>query len=179
MPEITITPPLSVQEFSHIDFRTVELIPADGPDGGADRLAARTGTNYRPEWMRQHLQDIVDTFAAHEFTGYIEVRNTSPSHPPVSRYHVQDRKVVREDAEIRWPADGPVVVPEYLSAAALADLLLDAAARVHRRDSFDGTIAWNLSDRDDDEFDVRGLYRTGNSRGQGGVRLIQGRTEPV
>jgi hypothetical protein len=103
---ISITPPLTFAEMKSFgDFRTVYCVPAEG--GGAGALEPSTGMNYRPNWIQQHLQDIVDHFPAHEFAGYVEYRNTSEDQPPVARYYVRDRRVETATPTLVWPGERP------------------------------------------------------------------------
>lgn len=102
-PAIRITPPLTLEEMKSFgEFRSVACYPDDdGP--GAGYLVPREGMNYRPSFIRENVQAIVDHFRDHTFTGYIEVRNSSTDNPAVSRYYVQGQTVTRIDARIRWP----------------------------------------------------------------------------
>ena len=58
----------------------------------------------------------------------------------------------------------------------LAAVLRDILARVENGDSFEGSIEYLMDytiDADQPaDFMVRGSYRTGNTMGQGGVRLV-------
>lgn len=101
---ITITPPLTLEEMKSFgEFRTVHCYPAE--TGGAGSLLPNEGVNYYPHWMRQHLQDIVDHFPGHEFTGFIEARNSAAGQPPITRYAMRGRNVVRLDPVIGWPPE--------------------------------------------------------------------------
>ena len=67
--------------------------------------------------------------------------------------------------------DQPAPIP--MNAADLADLLHEIANRVEEHDSFDGSLTYNITEREKDEYDVQGLYRHGNARGQGFTRVLQ------
>jgi hypothetical protein len=69
------------------------------------------------------------------------------------------------------------LVPTAMSYHDLADLLLDMSQRVREGDSLEGNIEYFLVD--DNIGDIaghlvyaRGMYRTGNQQGQGGMRVI-------
>lgn len=106
MSTISITPPLTLDEMKSFgDFRTVRCVPAEG--GGAGALAPREGMNYRPRWIQEHIQAIVDFFPTHEFTGYVECRNMSEGNAPVARYYVRDRRVEMVTPTLMWPGEQP------------------------------------------------------------------------
>ena len=50
-------------------------------------------------------------------------------------------------------------------------LLSDMKDSIYNNDSFEGAIKYELSD-EPSIFEVEGVYRVGNSQGQGGVRHI-------
>jgi len=104
-PVISISPPLTLEEMKSFgDFRTVYCVPAKG--GGAGSLAPREGMNYRPRFIQEHLQGVVDHFPAHEFAGYVECRNMSEDNPPVARYYVRGRRVEMVTPTLVWPGEG-------------------------------------------------------------------------
>lgn len=117
MSEIRINPPLTVEEMAAggvLDLlRTIHLLPAE--DGGADTIQPREGMNYYPHWVLANIQSFVDRFPTHEFTGFVEFRNTNAGQPPIARYVMRGRKVVRVDAHIGWPTepDANGVDPEH------------------------------------------------------------------
>lgn len=118
---INITPPLTLEEMKSFGvFRTVCCVPADS--GGADALAPREGVNYYPHWIRRHLQDIIDHFPMHEFTGYVEFRNTSEDQPPLARYYVRGRCVEMVTPTLVWPGDEPQPVPPSARQQIAAEL---------------------------------------------------------
>lgn len=121
-PAITIDPPLTLEEMQSFPggFRTVYCYPAEG--GGAGSLLPREGMNYRPQWITEHLQAIVDHFPDHKFSGYVEYRNTSPSQPPVSQYWVRNRIVEPVHARIVWPVDDEVAANDSAMIQAFAVL---------------------------------------------------------
>lgn len=74
------------------------------------------------------------------------------------------------------------LIPVAMDRNELYDVLIDIAERVTRGDSFEGNIEYFIPDEDaadlggwpsaDAEFWVRGVYRIGNTFGQGGTRMI-------
>lgn len=102
MNAITITPPLTLDEMKSFgEFRIVVCVPSRR--GGAGSLLPREGMNYTPSWVVEHIQSIVDHFPTHDFDGYVEMRNSSASNPPVSRYYMRGRRVEQVDAVVFWP----------------------------------------------------------------------------
>jgi hypothetical protein len=57
----------------------------------------------------------------------------------------------------------------------LIDTLKDMIGLIEVDDSFGGFIEYEAGERH--EFEVRASYRTGNSEGQGGMRIIRGAGE--
>lgn len=144
---IRISPPLSMDEIKDgPELCTIELIhlrePGE-PFPSAEPWTANTidyadGATRYPEPVHAELQSVVDYYAGHEFTGYLEIRNISPGQPPVSRYVMRDRLVVRLDPFIGWPpmqADDP-------SEDGLMDILCDPDAVV----SVSGLVAGYATD---------------------------------
>jgi hypothetical protein len=126
IPAISITPPLTFEEMKSFgDFRVVYCVRAEA--GGAGELAPREGMNYRPNFIQEHLQTIIDHFPTHEFTGYVEYRNMSEDHQPVARYHVRDRRVVTVTPMLVWPGNqvgqGPLVADARAIAVMCRDIL--------------------------------------------------------
>lgn len=66
--------------------------------------------------------------------------------------------------------------PKLLTPEQLASVLLDIAGRVLTGDSFEGSLEYSALDErcTEKQFAVTGCYRTGNSEGQGGCRIIEG-----
>jgi hypothetical protein len=79
------------------------------------------------------------------------------------------------------------LIPEEMTPAEVAEVLRDMAERVESGDSFEGSIEYALPDvpewaqrgdpkpegwEDRDYRLVRGVYRIGNTQGQGGSRMI-------
>lgn len=61
--------------------------------------------------------------------------------------------------------------PTPLNKNQLLDLLRDMITVIDADDSFEGSIEYSATPTPN-EFMVVGMYRTGNSMGQGGCRLI-------
>lgn len=111
---ISITPPLTLDNVKDgPELRTIELIHlrADGEPfpvepWTANAIDARdSGMNYRPEFIAAELQQVVDYYIDREFTGFIEVRNSSPSQAPVARYYVRGRRVETVTPTLVWPGE--------------------------------------------------------------------------
>ena len=66
------------------------------------------------------------------------------------------------------------MMPVFNTKEQLLWILDDIRARVVADDSFEGSLSYELPDDDDpaDGFRVQASYRTGNSMGQGGLRMI-------
>ena len=156
---IRISPPLTMDEIKDgPELSTIELIhlrePGE-PFPSAEPWTANTidyadGATRYPEPVHAELQLVVDHYAGHEFTGYIEIRSISPSQPPVSRYVMRDRLVVRLDPFIGWPpmqADDP-------SEDGLMDILGDPDAVVSVSSLVTGyaTDVWETVPADDTDL---------------------------
>lgn len=154
-PTISITPPLTFAEVKSFgDFRTVYCVPAD--DGSIGALAPSTGMNYRPSWIQQHMQDIIDHFPTHEFTGYVEYRNTSEDQPPVARYYVQGRRVEMVTPTLVWPvrkADHDALVTDARAIAVMCRDILNS-------------MPVSLEDFFEDEWDDLPDWFTRNNNGR-------------
>jgi hypothetical protein len=134
---ISITPPLTFQEMKSFgDFRTVYCVPNEG--GGAGALGPSNGMNYRPSWIQQHLQDVIDHFPTHEFTGYIEYRNTSEGQPPVARYYVRGRRVEMVTPTLVWPR----TVPKPVSDLARRQIAAELEAHAESIGWYEGGGVW-------------------------------------
>lgn len=79
------------------------------------------------------------------------------------------------DDNLTAPASEMQMVPVNLSHEDLLAVLDEIRARVAAGDSFEGSIEYLMPEDPDApprSFDVRASYRTGNSMGQGGMRVI-------
>lgn len=191
---ITITPPLTWAEIQdgpklqdvqlHVreEKRTAVL------DGAVAEVIVRTcdaivplGMEYSGHRLEEDIQAVIDHYGDRGYAGYIEARWDPGFGEPPSRFIVKDDRVMRIDAQYRWPGvwdDGPDVpagpAPKRMHADELAALLADMAARIPAGDSFGGHISYEVADGPAHEFDVTGMYRIGNRMGQGGMRVIEG-----
>lgn len=113
---ITIDPPLTLDDVKDgPELRTIELIHlrANGASFPVEPWTANTihardsGMNYRPEFIADELQQVVDYYADREFAGFIEVRNSSSSQAPVARYYVRGRRVKTVTPALVWPGEPP------------------------------------------------------------------------
>lgn len=65
--------------------------------------------------------------------------------------------------------------PVHMDAQDLSALLLRMSQLVEIRDSFDGSISYEMSERTEQEYDVTAAYRYGNAQhGQGFMALVRG-----
>lgn len=66
------------------------------------------------------------------------------------------------------------MMPRFLTKGQLLAILEDIRTVVANDDSFEGSFSYEFPDDDDppNGFRVRASYRTGNSMGQGGMRMI-------
>lgn len=138
------------------------------------------------EYSGDHLEDdiqlIVDTFPEHGYAGFIEAKWGPGFGEPPSRFIVKDDRVMRIDAQYRWPGIWPDEqelpagpLPKRMTEAETAAILRDMADRVEAGDSWDGSISYSTDyDGDGSGLDVTATYRTGNLMGQGGMRAIRG-----
>ncbi len=67
--------------------------------------------------------------------------------------------------------------PAVLTTKQLAATLREMAGLIELRDSFQGHITYDtvVPGLESDQFEVVAFYRTGNSMGQGGSVIIQGK----
>lgn len=84
-------------------------------------------------------------------------------------------KAARAESAAESAPDSVQPRPVGMSLQELVDVLDDIRARVEAGDSFEGTITYSIPEDLDSgaQFDVRAVYRIGNSMGQGGMRMIQ------
>lgn len=191
---ITVSPPLTrtqindprIARRTDVKLRIVEQkIEAEDGESFTIRPVADAIVPLDVEYSGHNLEDdiqlIVDTFPEHEYAGFIEAKWDPGFGEPPSRFIVKDDRVMRIDAQYRWPgiwSDEPEApagpVPRRMHADDLAALLTDMATRIPAGDSFGGRISYELVDGAAHEFDVEGAYRIGNIGGQGGMRIIEG-----
>jgi len=191
---ITISPPLTRSQINDpriarrtdVKLRIVEQkTESDDGESFTVRPVADAIVPLEKDYSGDHLEDdiqlIVDTFSEHEFAGFIEARWDPGFGEPPSRFIIKDDRVMRIDAQYRWPGvwgdepDRPASPPSRrMHADELAALLTDMAARIPAGDSFGGYINYEVADGPAHEFDVEGAYRIGNTMGQGGMRVIRG-----
>jgi Family of unknown function (DUF6205) len=113
---ITITPPLTRKQireaapenFKDIRFRIVERqIESDDGETVTVHTTADAvvpfDTTYSGSRLEEEIQSIVDTFGDHEFAGFIEAQWDAGFGEPPSRFIVKDGRVMRIDAQYRWP----------------------------------------------------------------------------
>jgi hypothetical protein len=121
--EIYTSPPISwkeakdtiwAQQNQREDELTLEMFEETVPtelDGEYVQVVRRTFTHVRPTWddgikaykTEQILQDIVDFFPGHEWSGYIE--GVGEEYPDVWRLYVKNGVVNRVEPKIVWPED--------------------------------------------------------------------------
>lgn len=67
------------------------------------------------------------------------------------------------------------LIPQLMTYDELSGILADMAVRVREGDSFEGNVEYWIPEEGDhygDRVAVRGVYRIGNTMGQGGTRMI-------
>lgn len=120
---ITITPPLTrsqigdprIARITDVSLHIAEQkTESDDGESFTVRPVADAIVPLSMEYSGHNLEDdiqlIVDTFSEHEFAGFIEVRWDGGFGEPPSRFIVKDDRVMRIDAQYRWPGawdDGP------------------------------------------------------------------------
>lgn len=194
---ITIAPPLTRSQINDpriarrtdVKLRIVEQ-RTESDDGEAFTVRPVADAivpldmEYSGHSLEDDIQLIIDTFSEHEFAGFIEARWDPGFGELPSRFIVKDQRVVRIDAQYRWPGvwdddpdTPPRPAPKRMHADDLAAILTDMAARIPAGDSFGGSIEYEIADGAAHEFDVLGAYRIGNTMGQGGTRIIEGQRD--
>lgn len=134
-PTISIVPALTLDDVKDgPELRTIELIhlktaderlPIDPWTANTIEPSVCAGMNYYPHFIVSELQQVVDYYTDREFTGCIEVRNSSPSVAPVLRYYVRERRVWAMAPTLVWPGEDPGQDPMVADARALAKALFD------------------------------------------------------
>lgn len=117
---ITIMPPLTrtqireayPENFKDIRFRIVEeQVESDDGETVTVRTTADAAVPLDIEYsgynLEGEIQAIVDAFGDHEFAGFIEARWDSGFESAPSRFIVKDGRVMRIDAQYRWPGIWP------------------------------------------------------------------------
>lgn len=115
---ITITPALTrtqirnsqVERMRDVKLRIVEQqVESDGGETFTVRQTADAivplGKECSGNDLEEEIQFLVDAFAEHQFAGFIEVQWDQGFKSPPSRFVVKDGRVVRIDAEYRWPGE--------------------------------------------------------------------------
>lgn len=187
---ITITPPLTWSQ-----IKDCKDVPGAGDatlvvketwiEDGDTRTVTSTASQIiatpldgEARHLTEYIQAVVDRFPDHKFGGHITIDwESGYGDPCPSRYVVRGRRVEEVKARLVWPDEERL--PVRMSPEQVAGLLSDMAARVAAGDSFDGTITYSTDYESDDpelpQFLVTAIYRVGNSMGQGGTRIIEGR----
>lgn len=117
---ITISPQLTRKQirevapenFKDVRFRIVEE-QVESDDG--ETVTVRTTADaivpldieYSGYNLEGEIQGIVDAFGEHEFAGFIEARWDAGFGEPPSRFIIKDDRVMRIDAQYRWPGIWP------------------------------------------------------------------------
>jgi hypothetical protein len=117
---ITITPPLTRSQINDpriarrtdVKLRIVEQkTESDDGESFTVRPVADAIVPLEKDYSGDHLGDdiqlIVDAFSDHEFAGFIEAQWDSGFGEPPSRFIVKDDRVMRIDAQYRWPGIWP------------------------------------------------------------------------
>jgi hypothetical protein len=115
---ITITPPLTrtqirnsqIEGMTDVKLRIVEtqIESEDGETVTVRRTAdaiVPLDMAYSGHNLEEEIQFLVDALGEHEFAGFIEVQWESGFGSPPSRFIVKDGRVMRIDAEYRWPGE--------------------------------------------------------------------------
>lgn len=115
---ITITPPLTRKQIRKAcpeNLRDVRLriVEREVESDDGETVTVRTtadaivpfDTTYSGSKLEEEIQVIVDAFGEHEFAGFIEARWDAGFGEPPSRFIVKDGRVVRIDAQYRWPGE--------------------------------------------------------------------------
>lgn len=115
---ITITPPLTrtqirnsqIEGMTDVRLRIVEQT-MESDDG--ETITVRQTADaivplamaYSGHDLEEEIQFLVDALPGHKFAGFIEVQWDPGFKSPPSRFIVKDGRVVRIDAEYRWPGE--------------------------------------------------------------------------
>lgn len=114
--EITITPPITWGELRRIPGDPDETwwsvkLPvseetAETDEGTVirryvDKVTPAREDGYKAGKLEEHVQEVIDAFPGHVFSGYLEVSGEEPG--DLWRVHVKGGRAIRVDAEIVWP----------------------------------------------------------------------------
>lgn len=122
---ITIMPPLTrkqIREAHHENLKDVRLriVEQQVESDDGETVTVRTTADaiipldmeYSGHSLEDEIQSIVDAFGDHEFAGFIEARWDAGFGEPPSRFIVKDDRVMRIDAQYRWPGIWPDEQPQ-------------------------------------------------------------------
>lgn len=139
---ITITPPLTWSDIQNgPTLKDVQLCVREEKrtavvDGAEAEVIVRTADaivpldmEYSGHRLEEDIQAVIDHYEGYGFAGYIEAQWDPGFGEPPSRFIVKDDRVMRIDAQYRWPGIWPDEQPQDERDAQLADLAaeLDAA----------------------------------------------------
>lgn len=122
---ITITPPLTrtqirnsqIERMTDVKLRIVEQkTESDDCESFTVRPVADAivplDMEYSGHDLEEEIQFLVDAFSEHEFAGYIEAQWDPGFGELPSRFIVKDDRVMRIDAQYRWPGIWPDDQPQ-------------------------------------------------------------------
>jgi len=148
---ITISPPLTQSQINDLRFarradvklRIVEQkTESDDGESFTVRPVADAIVPLEKDYSGDHLEDdiqlIVDTFSEHEFAGFIEARWDPGFGEPPSRFIIKDNRVMRIDAQYRWPGIWPDERDGDVTRAATGARFRPSLGRTARSRSFSG-----------------------------------------
>lgn len=121
--EITITPPLAWNEFRNSPFNSASLDTFDGmkniklrineesveTDEGqlirrsATALVAAWGDSSKYYYLVEHVQEAIDAFPGHSFTGRLDCTGEEPG--DIWRVIIRNGRATKVQPQLIWPAD--------------------------------------------------------------------------
>jgi hypothetical protein len=117
---ITISPPLTRSQINDpriarradVKLRIVEQkVESDDGESHTVRPVADAIVPLDKDYSGDHLEDdiqlIIDTFPEHGYAGFIEAKWDAGFGEPPSRFIIKDGRVMRIDAQYRWPGIWP------------------------------------------------------------------------